>query len=90
MSDEEWKTFVEFAKSKSLELEDIYYLKNRQNREANIADSTREQIADQMRKTQEQPASLASAGSVALEQSPEDSVFDAIKGLDSELESAFG
>ena len=90
MSDDEWKTFVDFAKSKSLELEDIYYLKTRQNREANIADNTREQIADQMRKTQEQPASLASAGSVEVEQSPEDSVFDAIKGLDSELESAFG
>ena len=90
MSDEEWSTFVDFAKSKSLELEDIYYLKNRENRDANIADSTREQMAKQMRKTQEQPSSLASAGSVATEQSPDDSVFDAIVGLDSDLESAFG
>tara|TARA_R110002020_G_scaffold17671_2_gene61734 strand:+ start:2752 stop:3606 length:855 start_codon:yes stop_codon:yes gene_type:complete len=90
MSDEEWQSFTEFAKSKSLELEDIYYLKNRQNRDANIANSTREQMAQQMRKTQEQPSSLASAGSVATEVSKEDSVFDAIVGLDSELESAFG
>ena len=90
MSDEEWSTFVNFAKSKSLELEDIYYLKNRENRDANIADSTREQMAQQMRKTQEQPSSLASAGSIATEQSADDSVFDAIAGLDSELESAFG
>ena len=90
MSDEEWSTFVDFAKSKSLELEDIYYLKNRENRDANIADSTREQMAQQMRKTQEQPSSLASAGSIATEQSADDSVFDAIAGLDSELESAFG
>ena len=90
MSDEEWATFVDFAKSKSLELEDIYYLKNRENRDANIADSTREQMVKQMRKTQEQPSSLASAGSVATEQSPDDSVFDAIVGLDSDLESAFG
>ena len=90
MSDKEWSTFVDFAKSKSLELDDIYYLKNRENRDANIADSTREQMAQQMRKTQEQPSSLASAGSVATEQSADDSVFDAIVGLDSELESAFG
>jgi len=90
MSDEEWSTFVDFAKSKSLELDDIYYLKNRENRDANIADSTREQMAQQMRKTQEQPSSLASAGSIATEQSADDSVFDAIAGLDSELESAFG
>ena len=90
MTDEEWSTFVDFAKSKSLELEDIYYLKNRQNREANIADSTREQMASQMRKAQSQPRSLATAGSTQVEQSPDDSVFDAIAGLDSELESAFG
>ena len=90
LSDQEWTDFVDFAKSKSLELDDIYYLKNRQNRDANIADKTREQMADQMRKTQEQPRSLATAGSVAVEQSADDSVFDAIVGIDSELESAFG
>jgi hypothetical protein len=90
MSDGEWSEFVDFAKSKSLELEDIYFLKNRQNRDANIADSTRQSMADQMRKAQDQPRSLASAGSVQVEQSPDDSVFDAIAGLDSELDSAFG
>jgi len=90
MSDGEWGEFVDFAKSKSLELEDIYFLKNRQNRDANIADSTRQSMADQMRKAQDQPRSLASAGSVQVEQSPDDSVFDAIAGLDSELDSAFG
>ena len=90
MSDTEWKDFVDFAKSKSLELEDIYFLKNRESREANIADSTREQMANQMRKAQSQPRSLATAGSTPVEQSPEDSVFDAIAGLDSELDSAFG
>jgi len=90
LSEGEWKELVDYAKAKTLELEDIYYLKNRQNRDANIADNTREQMAEQMRKTQQQPASLASAGSVAVEKSTEDSVFDAIVGLDSELESAFG
>ena len=90
MTDDEWTTFVDFAKTKSLELEDIYYLKNRQNREANIADSTREQMANQMRKAQSQPRSLATAGSTPVEQSQDDSVFDAIAGLDSELDSAFG
>ena len=90
MSDEEWGEFVDFAKSKSLDLEDIYFLKNRKNRDANIADSTRQSMADQMRKAQDQPRSLASAGSVQVEQSPDDSVFDAIAGLDSELDSAFG
>ena len=90
MTDSEWKDFVNFAKSKSLELEDIYFLKNRQNREANIAESTRQQMADQMRKAQDQPRSLATTGSTPVQQSPDDSVFDAIAGLDSDLESVFG
>jgi len=90
MSDEEWSNFTDFAKSKSLELEDIYYLMNRKNRETNIADSTREEIAEQMRKTQNQPQSAATAGSVEVQKSTEDNVFDAIVGLDSELESVFG
>ena len=90
MSDEEWENFTDFAKSKSLELEDIYYLMNRKNRETNIADSTREEIAEQMRKTQNQPQSAATAGSAQVEKSTDDNVFDAIVGLDSELESVFG
>ena len=90
MSDEEWATFTNFAKSKSLELNDIYYLMNRKNRDANIADSTREQIADQMRKTQNQPQSMATAGSTEVQKSTDDTVFDNIVGLDSELESVFG
>ena len=43
-----------------------------------------------MRKAQDQPRSLATAGSTPVEQSPDDSVFDAIVGLDSELDSVFG
>ena len=89
VNDEQWKELVDYANSRTLSLEDIYYLKNRQNREANIADSTREQMANQMRKAQSQPRSLATAGSTPVEQSPDDSVFDAIAGLDSELDSAF-
>ena len=49
MSDDEWKNFTEFAKSKSLELEDIYYLMNRKNRDEKIADSTRQEIHNKMR-----------------------------------------
>jgi hypothetical protein len=90
MSDDEWNDFVSYAKGKSLELDDIYYLKNRQNRDTKIADDARKQVATQMKKAQDQPRSLATAGSVPVEKTQDDSVFDAIVGLDSELESAFG
>ena len=89
MSDEEWEEFTDFAKSKSLELEDIYYLMNRKNRDSQIADSTRQEIHDKMREVQSQPSTLATQGSVPVEKSTDDNVFDTILGTDSELEKAF-
>jgi len=89
MSDDEWKNFTEFAKSKSLELEDIYYLMNRKNRDEKIADSTRQEIHNKMREVQQQPGTLATQGSTPVEQSADDSVFDTILGSGNELEKAF-
>ena len=89
MSDDEWRNFTEFAKSKSLELEDIYYLMNRKNRDEKIADSTRQEIHNKMREVQQQPGTLATQGSTPVEQSADDSVFDTILGSGNELEKAF-
>ena len=90
MTEDEWSTFVEFAKNKSLELDDIYYLMRRKERESNIADNARQQVATQMKKVQEQPRSLATAGSVPVETSQDDQVFDALLGIDQKLDNAFG
>ena len=90
MNDEQWSTFVDFAKSKSLELDDIYYLMNRKNRDGKIADNVRQEVHNKMREVQQQPGTLATQGSTAVEQSPDDSVFDAILGETNELEKAFG
>ena len=90
MTDGEWSEFVDFAKSKSLELEDIYFLMNRKKRDANIADNARQQVATQMKKTQNQPRSLATAGSTAVEQTQDDQVFEALMGIDRQLDNAFG
>ena len=89
MTEDEWSTFVDFAKNKSLELDDIYYLMKRKERESNIADNARQQVATQMRKVQEQPRSLATAGSVEVETSKDDQVFDALLGIDQKLDNAF-
>ena len=89
MSDDEWRNFTEFAKSKSLELEDIYYLMNRKNRDEQIADSARQEIHNKMREVQQQPGTLATQGSTPVERSADDSVFDSILGSGSEIEKAF-
>ena len=89
MDDETWSTFVDFAKSKSLELDDIYYLMNRKGRDGKIADSTRREMQEKMREVQQQPGSLATAGGAQVEESPDDRVFEALLGAESELEKAF-
>ena len=89
MSDEEWSQFTDFAKSKSLELEDIYYLMNRKNRDEQIADNARQEIHNKMREVQQQPATLATQGSTPVEKSSDDRVFDTILGSGSEIEKAF-
>ena len=90
LTDEEWETFVDFAKSKALELDDIYYLMNRGNRDEKIADSTRREMHDKMREVQERPGSLATTGGTQVEKSTDDRVFDTILGVDSQLDEAFG
>ena len=89
MSDEEWSNFTEFAKSKSLELDDIYFLMNRKNRDENIANNARQEVNKKMKEVQQQPGTLATQGSTSVEQSPDDSVFDTILGSTNELEKAF-
>ena len=89
MSEDEWRNFTEFAKSKSLELEDIYYLMNRKNRDEQIADNARQEIHNKMREVQQQPATLATQGSIPIEKSSDDKVFDTILGSGSEIEKAF-
>jgi uncharacterized protein (UPF0147 family) len=89
MTDEQWKQFVDYAQSKSLELEDIYFLMNRKNRDEQIANNARQEIHNKMREVQQQPTTIATQGSVAVEKSSDDKVFDTILGSGSELEKAF-
>ena len=90
MTENEWSTFVDFAKNKSLELDDIYYLMKRKERESNIADNARDQVATQMKKVQQQPRSLATTGSAPVEQSHDDQIFDTLLGIDQKLDNVFG
>ena len=90
MTDEEYEQLVNFAQSRPLTLDDIYYLKNREERDKNVANSTRQEMRSQMKNVRQKPASLASAGSQqGTEKSGDDSLFDNLLGMDRDLESAF-
>ena len=89
LSDTEWNEYKDFARSHKLSFDDILYLKNRDSREANIQKNANESVAKQMQKVQSAPGSLATKGSAEVNQSDDSNLFDVIKGLDSQLESAF-
>lgn len=90
MNDSEWNEFKSFADNQSLSLDDIYYLKNRGKREDNIARTSSENAVRKVQETQQRPKSLATKGSTKVETSEEGQIFDAIMGIDKELENAFG
>lgn len=90
MNEDEWGDFRDFAKTKTLTLDDIYYLKNRESRETNIAKDASTQVAQQMKSVNQRPQSLATSGSQEVESSTEDQLFNSILGIDKDLESAFG
>ena len=91
LSEEQWTNFVNFAKNKTLQLDDIYYLMNRGQREKQIAQSANQEVTNQMKKVQQRPQSLASQGSSPEPQkTPDDSVFEEILGIDQTLEGVLG
>lgn len=90
MSDDDYGDLVEFAKSRPLSLEDIYYLKNREERDMNVARATRDDMRQQMQNVRQKPTSLSDTGSKSIDRSQEDILFDNILGIDKELDEAFG
>ena len=84
MNDTEWSEFKNFAENQSLSLDDIYFLKNRG---ATVKPSSGKATGP---KVQQRPKSLATSGNTKVETSEESQIFDAILGIDKQLENAFG
>ena len=82
---------VEKAKTHVLTLEDVHYLINRDKVQGNIAKSTKQDMADQMKNVRNMPTSASGANSQGNnEKNPDDSIFDAVLGTDSSLDNLFG
>ena len=90
MTDQEYDGFVEAAKEHILTLEDIHYLLNKEKTATNTANSTKQDMLNQMKNVRNMPTSLSGANSQGTkEQSVEDSLFDSLKGLDGDLDNLF-
>ena len=91
MTDEEYESFVGRAKDHILTLEDIHYLLNKDKTAANTANSTKKDMLNQMKNVRNIPTSASGANSQgSKEQSMEDNVFNALKGVDEDLDNLFG
>ena len=77
VSEEDYSDLMDYAKSHKLTLEDVYYLKNRDNRDAKIAEGARQEVANQMKNVRQMLTSVASVGNAQKEEkSMDDVVFD--------------
>lgn len=82
MSEEDFGEMMSFAKDHTLTLDDINYLRNRDNREQKIANSVRDETMTQMKSVRQKPGSLGNVGGGVPEpdKSVDDQVFEKIMG----------
>ena len=77
ISQKDYSDLIDYAKGHKLSLEDVYYLKNRNSRDALVADDARKDVVKQMQNVRQMPTSVASTGNVQVEdKSMDDAVFD--------------
>lgn len=78
LSDEKMDEVLDFARSRKLSLDDIFYLFNRENRDKNIANSARKEVTEQMKNVRQKPRSVSTSGSQVVDRSSDDIIFDQI------------
>ena len=87
LQDGEFDEMMQFANNHKLSLDDIYYLKNRENVADNVAKSTRDDMLNQMKGVRQKPNSVSNVGSSqAPEKSPDDKIFESLLGSESGIE----
>jgi hypothetical protein len=89
LSDGEYSEMMDWANSHETSLEDIYFLKNRGERDQKVVKGAKEDMLRQMKSVRDIPTSVSNHNTVKTEQKHEDSVFDALKEVDSGLDSLF-
>ncbi len=91
MSEEDFAQFKEKAKDHTMTLEDINYLLNRDQVSANVAQSTKEDMLNQMKNVRNMPTSASGANSQGNKQESIDrQVFNDILGFDNNVDNLFG
>jgi len=90
MTDDEFDSFKGRAQKHVLTLEDIDYLLNRDQANANVVQSTKNDMLTQMKNVRNIPPTASGANSQTEESDPNNALFDGLLGLDGELDNLFG
>ena len=90
MSDTQFEEFKQKAQEHVMTLDDVNYLLNRNQNNANVANSTKTDMLKQMKNVRNMPTSASGANNQDPGRSESDQVFDAIKGLDDGVDNLFG
>ena len=93
MNDEQFSNFIATAErrfqEKGMTFDDMYTIMNKGAVNQNVANSTKEDMLNQMRNVREMPVSQSSANSQQAKKSDNDNVFDALASLDGGLDEMF-
>ena len=91
MNENQMDAMQEWANTRELTIDDIYYLMNKEQAAQNIANNTKQEMLGQMKAVRNIPTSASNANSAPDSKSPDDAVFDILKGMDDEgVENLFG
>ena len=94
MTSDEFNAFTNEARERikinGITFEDMYLMVNQGKVSKNVANSTKEDMLNQMKNVRDIPASQSGANSKAVSNKPEDGVFDVLKNLDGGLDDMFG
>jgi FtsZ-binding cell division protein ZapB len=84
------KAVLQRAATSKLNFEDAYLLVNKSGVQKNMANSVRNDVAQQMQNVRNIPQSASQTNSAQADKSPADSVFDSLLGSDDNVDNLFG
>ena len=94
MTKEDFVGFAEQAKthfgSRRLTFDEMYTLMNQGKAAENVASATKADMLNQMKNVRDIPTSQGSVNAAPNQTNPDNDVFDAILGLDNDLDNMFG
>jgi|TARA_R110002012_G_scaffold193148_1_gene360754 hypothetical protein len=90
MSDDEYGEMVKQAKDYKLTLDDVHYLLNRDKTAANVAQSTKKDMLNQMKNVRDIPTSVSDSNNQGQTRDANATVFDDILSLDDDVDNLFG